>query len=317
MPSDRQLAQILEAIAKFSRGGRRGLSHGLWRMIGGAFGPLGELVGVVADVFSGNRSPTQKDINDAVAMLHEFGYEITPRGPSTGPPPIAPGHRVGQPRSVNTVSQPGQRPPPLPGRRSTEQPPPLPWNRPGYQPPPLPGKTGRVPPVADPWGPETTIDTRRVTPQFANQEIETPESSNVFSFAYDADVGQLYVTYKAAGPLTNERSRTGYRKRPHVRGPTYAYGGAGRPIPNSLYEQFVTETHSKGMFVWDHLRVRGTVHGHKYPYMLTAGELRDGSIYVPRKATAKGFRVRTVKYVDTPIGSGYQQSQLPQRLFGR
>lgn len=319
MPTDRQLAQILEAVARFSRGGRGGLSSAIARMIGGAFGPAGELVGRVADVMSGNRRLSQKDIQEAVKLLNEFGYEITPRGPATGAPPVSrspvgmPPRRVGQPKTVPMVRQPGQQPPPLPSQRQQGQRSPLQQQvgqrRPGQGPPPL-------------WGPETNIDTRRVVPRFANEEIETPESSNVFSFAFDADVGQLYVTYKAAGPLTNERSGptqrspSGYRKRPHVRGPTYAYGGAGRPIPDSLYRALKSD-HSKGEFIWEHLRVRGSIHGHRYPYMLTSGELRDGSIYVPRKATARGFRVRTVAYVDTPIGSGYQESQLPERIFRR
>ena len=38
---------------------------------------------------------------------------------------------------------------------------------------------------------------------------------------------------------------------------------------------------SKGIFVWDEIRIRGTVSGHKFDYRLEA--VRNG--YVPRKAT--------------------------------
>src|SRR5690606_31284603 len=41
---------------------------------------------------------------------------------------------------------------------------------------------------------------------------------------------------------------------------------------------------SKGDFVWDNIRVRGTVSGHKFDYRLVG--VREG--YVPRKAVLRG-----------------------------
>jgi hypothetical protein len=85
----------------------------------------------------------------------------------------------------------------------------------------------------------------------------------------------------------------------------------------SLYREFVRAA-SKGEFVWDHLRVRGTISGHRYSYELAG--ITGG--YVPRQAGLKRgkageyFMRRTFyerrieggRMVRVPI-----QSQLPER----
>lgn len=154
---------------------------------------------------------------------------------------------------------------------------------------------------------------------FANM-IMTPESSNVHSFTYDEDRGVLYIVYRAPlDPVGTRRwtnSCTGeeynLQIRPNVPGPMYAYGGRSRPVPKWMFEELKAAS-SKGTWVWDRLRVCGSFYEHQFPYNL-AGPAMEGILYVPRKATRKGFRVRTV----TPVGKGrrwYLQSNLPENLF--
>lgn len=93
-----------------------------------------------------------------------------------------------------------------------------------------------------------------------------PDSSNVHSYAYDYDSATLYVRFLDHG---RGRSRTGP-------GPLYSYA-------NVEPEKFLSldRAGSKGRWVWDNLRIRGTVSGHQYDYQLVA--VVGG--YVPRKAT--------------------------------
>lgn len=147
------------------------------------------------------------------------------------------------------------------------------------------------------------------------KEILTPESSNVFAFAYDEMRGILYVTYrvpevnKDAGLIRDINSCNGkeysYYPKVNKRGPMYAYGGAGNPVPKSIYEEMRAAS-SKGKFVWDKLRVCGSVNEHQYKYTLVSPSM-EGSLYIPRKAvrvldpetneSKLGFRVRAVPTV--------------------
>ena len=99
-------------------------------------------------------------------------------------------------------------------------------------------------------------------------------SSNVHSIGYEwptADhsrPGNLMVRY-LAGKGPNR----------HGEGSLYRYFD----VPYHIFESFQTAV-SKGGFVWDELRVRGTVSGHQYAYDL-AGTSEDG--YIPRQAGLK------------------------------
>ena len=175
------------------------------------------------------------------------------------------------------------------------------------------------------WPEEHLIDTRVVhrptgePTDGLTEEIETPESSNVFSIQYDSFFGILYVTFKAGGPPVGTKKTknvcTGkdgtVQVRAHRRGPTYSYGGKGSPVPESVWKSFVSAA-SKGKFVWTELRICGTIYGHKYPYRLVGSGVDS---YVPRKATAGGFRRRAL--VSTDRGARPAAfSTLPERLFG-
>ncbi len=128
--------------------------------------------------------------------------------------------------------------------------------------------------AAGPGGGMVWVQTRGGLRQFpADHPVVTGDmvpvqSTNVDSVGYDAATGTLYVRFL-------------YR---------YRRGEREAAAPGSLYgyrdvwpEEFLTllEAGSKGGWVWDHLRVRGTVSGHKKDYFLAG--ITGG--YVPRKAT--------------------------------
>lgn len=106
-------------------------------------------------------------------------------------------------------------------------------------------------------------------PALTGAWTETPESSNVHSFAYDIDAHRLYVRFK-------DRPPEGSKQRPNKPGPIYAYYN----VPLDLFMSMFNAG-SKGTWVWDHLRIRGTLSGHKFDYSLVG--VANG--YVPRKAT--------------------------------
>jgi len=121
-------------------------------------------------------------------------------------------------------------------------------------------------------------------------------SSNVYSYYWQPESkysGILYVTFLQKSSRKDEP-----RRGP---GPTYAYYG----VTVQKYKKFQAEAReSPGRAVWDHLRVRGTIFGHQVQYRLVSvtGD------YVPRKATAKGFKTRYLKPVGRP---GQVNARLP------
>lgn len=235
------------------------------------------------------------------------GPESPPTTPSVSPvadlPPMPPGRRPGglsttptgstgmwesrSPLAVAVVSRPGER-----RSRAAEH---QDFTRGGL----LPDEEGQ-----DAW----------------SNEILTPESSNVYSFAYDEARGVLYVTYRAPLEAVSERDWTNQctgknyklQVRPFVRGPMYAYGGRSRPVPKWMYEE-LKSTSSKGSWVWDRLRVCGSFYEHQFPVNLVSPSM-EGVINVPRKATQRGFRVRAVPTVGKGRRS-YMTSNLPENLF--
>ena len=161
------------------------------------------------------------------------------------------------------------------------------------------------------------------------QVVRTPGSSNVYSFVYQPEEGEqarfkgfglqkeagiLYVTFKLWAPGMSSKSR------PDVPGPTYAYYN----VPHQKYTLFVSQiaTSGKGAgeAIWDYLRHRGSRYGHQHPYRLVSGALvphggtmiQAGGTYVPRKATAWGYRKRHLPAWG--VGKrGSARSQLPER----
>ncbi len=269
------------ALSEAMRYARTGSSKGLLRRLARRFGLMGQLVADMLDILT-NGSPddvTPTDIGEAIDLLERSGYDVTSPGSITAPPVAG-----------AVPSRPGPRPPtpPPPGRSGHAG---------GKS--PYSGHTGGESPYGDPeddWPAEHLVDTRlrlrggehpNADSHDYLPEVQTPSSSNVYAFTYDKYAGILYVYFKAPG----KADKDGHR--PHIRGPLYSYGGAAKKVPESLYHEFKAAS-SRGEFVWDRLRIRGTIHGHQYVYTLVAASMAGGRTYVPRKATAKGFRTRTI-----------------------
>jgi len=111
-------------------------------------------------------------------------------------------------------------------------------------------------------------------PIVTGEMVKAHRSSNVHSFGYDIESTYLYVRF--LGTLQG----------------TLGPDGPLRAGPGSLYryrnvtpEEFLSlyAASSKGDWVWDNLRVRGTWSGHKKDYELVGVE----GGYVPRKATVR------------------------------
>ena len=94
------------------------------------------------------------------------------------------------------------------------------------------------------------------------EEILTPESSHIYSIQYNKKEKVLYVSFKGPGTdfyvnssipsvCKGELHRWGFR--PFTKGVTYAYGSQSRPVPQSVWDGFVSAD-SKGRFLWQNIR---------------------------------------------------------------
>ncbi len=141
-------------------------------------------------------------------------------------------------------------------------------------------------------------------PLVTGEMIETPESSNVYAFGFDNETHSLFVRFKDRPP-PGQRGAWGQDK-PHKPGPLYIYHNAAA----RLFLHFI-DAPSKGNWVWDNLRVRGTLSGHQLDYALVGVQ----GAYVPRKATltpqGEEFIPRTIF---TDKGRSLS-SPLPQELI--
>ena len=119
------------------------------------------------------------------------------------------------------------------------------------------------------------IDYPRNHPVLSGRFVRVPNSSNVYEFGYDIDNHYLYVRYQ-------EPHEHGTKAGP---GPLYRYT-AVQPY------QFITlyNAGSKGIWVWDNLRIRGTISGHQHGWELVG--VMEGQM-VPRRATVKAIMGQT------------------------
>lgn len=307
MLSQHDEREILRSAMRYAKG-----TVGSWfSRLGQKFGAFGEVVGMVVDILSGGgkREPSRRDVSDAIELLGHHGFRVSPG-------PAAPGDVIPPPIITPSGIQRPQRP----------QPPAISTRTRGNVPVP-PAQPVLVTP-ADIWPEERIISTLPTRIRGAydlvpadveglSPEIETPESSNVFSLQYDFDNSLLYIRYKAdSAPIgykeivsscSGEKYKCAIR--PHVPGPLYSYGGAKRGITPEQFAEFVGAA-SHGKWIWNNLRVCGSQHEHQVPYTLTS--VPAGG-YIPRRATARGFRVRNVPTVG--FGRrGSRQSTLPERI---
>lgn len=95
-------------------------------------------------------------------------------------------------------------------------------------------------------------------------------SSNVHSYWYLQNKQILVVRYLSDGGGA---------------GPIYHYYN----VPKRVFDSMKSAS-SKGAFVWDTLRIRGTIFGHQYDYALVGTSDQN----VPRKATVGGMKPREI-----------------------
>lgn len=145
---------------------------------------------------------------------------------------------------------------------------------------------GQGPPrrAPQPEGQRSTIDVdlgyrrgaRRVPadhPMLTGEMVQCSNSTNVYEFGYDIDTAYLYVRFQAP----HKAGRGGA-------GALYRYSGVTPEEFLTLYRvRNQGQGDGPGAWVWDVLRVRGTVSGHHKDYELVG--IMGG--YVPRKATSR------------------------------
>ena len=255
-------------------------------------GPLGEVVKAMLRPSGKPAATIQKELEAAAKLLRQFGYAV--ESPGGG-------------------GQPGQ------SRQKTGQS--------GHS-----GRSGTVNPSsaapADEFfeeaGPE--FGQYRVGGRLYNFQPNDPivtgemipvTSSNVHSIGYiwnhkSPMKGTLKVRFLGTNRNQKPQTRGG-------KGPIYHYFG----VHPAIFMSF-REAASKGKFVWDRLRVRGTVSGHQFPYSLAKLQ-SDG--YVPRQATSRnegnsgdyreGFVPRTVRGTNGQTYSSVLKEEWNSRVKNR
>jgi hypothetical protein len=130
-------------------------------------------------------------------------------------------------------------------------------------------------------------------------------SSNVYSYVWEwegNESGILYVTYLNWTPGMKAKDRSGP-------GNTYAY----YDFPRAKFLEFESaSSESAGMAVWDYCRVRGTQHAHQHRVALVAASGQ----YVPRKATANGFKRRMLIRAGMPLAKRKLYASIAKQVHG-
>lgn len=240
------------------------LLHGLLNSLG----PVGRVLAtLLPDASRAGYGGLGQNLSEAIGMMRAFGDQpevldaleqiLTGAGAQVTWPNGKP-TRAAQPKELPPVpSRPGKRA----GQRSGDQ---TPEEQPGR----VQGiSTGATAVTISEGGAVHSLPADH--PALTGAWIETPESSNVFAFSFDIDAHRLYVRFK-------DRAPKGEKVRSHEPGAIYAYYN----VPLTLFQSML-DAGSKGGWVWDNLRIRGTVSGHRYDYSLVG--VSGG--YVPRKAT--------------------------------
>lgn len=93
------------------------------------------------------------------------------------------------------------------------------------------------------------------------------QSRNVYAIAYSLATRELFVQYLFWAPGMEQHSGPG---------PVYRYESISPSLALTAYDAA-----SKGVWIWDNLRIRGTFAGHRFPYAL----FYVSNEYVPRRAT--------------------------------
>ena len=272
----------------------------LWNSLLRKLGPLGQIINSMLRPNGQPLAPNiQAEIDAAQKLLEAFGYQVgsTPGSPgATGNidqiTPIigelvkeSPSSPSQSPASPSRPSRPGGdfESPTTPRRRTK------PASKPSDNPLSQPQSQSEQP-------------VEEVTGERATNLVQMipVRSSNVHSIGYEwsdepRQPGNLLVRF--LGGTGKNRSGPG---------PLYRY----RDVPREVFLKF-RDASSKGKFVWDELRIRGTVSGHQYDYDLAG---TGSNNYVPRQAGL--MRGKKGEYYMQRTFQG-QRSQLPtERVRG-
>lgn len=289
---DRQLRSS-SVVREIERYARKGLKQTIMDALFSAMGPVGSVLESLLRPRGRQIGDLKRELEAAAQMLEMFGYGVTRPGTKMSPgsfPTVMSGSQISPPslqEAARQLQELGFRAEPPPPDQSM----------------PHPSQRNRLPPadwVKSPpgagWGQSIeedqitiraggqTFRIRRDDPLLTGEMIPV-SSSNVHSIGYTWNQKRPTAgTLKVRFLDTRDGKRTGS-------GPLYYY----YDCHPQLFIAFQRAA-SKGKWVWDNLRVRGTVSGHQKRYALAAIS-KTG--YVPRKATRIGneewYLPRTVK----------------------
>lgn len=290
-----EFGRFARDVHQYAKGG--GEMRRLLNQFLNELGPAGRMIRALT-------APSSNELEPLIKLLQAFGYEVLPpkkarrQGEAVTDRGLAAAQELLESMGAE-VTWPEERP--KEGERRKGR---LPFDIPTHDESGQPRRDLPLP-MADGPAQRFGVDHPIVT-----GEMVDATSSNVHSFGYDIESAYLYVRF------------LGY-----VRGARDSAGHALRSGPGSLYryrdvtpEEFLSlyAANSKGNWVWDHLRIRGTWSGHQKDYELVG--VMGG--YVPRKATVRidpktgrlqeWFVQRRVR----AIGGGWLTSQYPSEAAG-
>jgi hypothetical protein len=279
---------LVREVQRYSRqgGGRQILGDFLKSL-----GPAGSMIKALVDGLGGGQRQGQavaRQITSAANLLRSFGFEILPLG-RNGFPTLGDVNRGASAACEYLeslgyeVSSPEEQ---EAARRCGES----------ILPQPEPNTYH----VDLPFG-TTTRRFLASHPIVTGKMVRATGSSNVWAFGYAFNEGALYVRF----------AKKGQGGVPSGPGPLYRY-------PGVTPDQFLSMLNagSKGMWIWDNLRIRGTIPGQQKDYELleTVPTPAYPEAYVPRKATVEpvvrhGVRGQRSQFASTigargPLGPG-------------
>lgn len=264
-------------VEKYSSGNRQSAgpdtgpgganNNWLWNSLLRKLGPLGQIIDSMLRPKGANLAPNiQAEIDAAQKLLEAFGYRVGEGGSGgTGGPQASPESPI-TPIIGELVKE--AEGPPRPSRPGGE-----------FDSPTTPRKRTKLNPTkpseASPESPASEQPAEEIIGERATGLVQMipVRSSNVHSIGYEWSdeprrPGNLLVRF--LGGTGKNRSGPG---------PLYRY----RDVPREVFLAF-QKASSKGKFLWDEVRVRGTVSGHQYDYSLIG---TGDSGYVPRQAGLK------------------------------
>lgn len=291
-----ELGDIAAEVERYAKGGSGGVTYKLLKDFLGSLGPAGKLLGSLLSpqAKAGFGSGLKGELQAAMNFIEAFAgddeaYEIARRivegrgGRVIGPGDIEGGGRVRRPTDVGPEADAsggagGRQPSTAPARGQKER------------------STADVPMGAG-GGTGGTQRFPKNHPIVTGAMQSTPESSNVHSYGYDIDNWYLYVRFKAEA--------RGGEARPNAPGALYQYAN----VPPRVFLGMLKAS-SKGTYIWDHIRIRGTLSGHRFDYQLVG--ISGG--YVPRKATLGAGGEWYLQREVRTAGGGMARSSRPNAL---